>query len=101
MEPAPEERDDQSNLVNAHGSFLPQWSPLLKSGMTRALRALVMLDPVAAMEPAPEERDDRHGRTEDYVDISSPQWSPLLKSGMTSSSAGATAVLRRRNGARS
>src|SRR6266567_5044641 len=84
MDPAPEERDDQSNLVNAHGSFLPQWSPLLKSGMTRALRALVMLDPVAAMEPAPEERDDRHGRTEDYVDISSPQWSPLLKSGMTS-----------------
>jgi len=59
MEPAPEERDDGGLASgNAPFSYPPQWSPLLKSGMTTAIWTL--------------ERD---------ADV--PQWSPLLKSGMT------------------
>ncbi len=39
--------------------FRPQWSPLLKSGMTGLPGAGVELPDPAAMEPAPEERDDQ------------------------------------------
>ncbi len=35
MEPAPEERDDQNERLRTMGFNVPQWSPLLKSGMTR------------------------------------------------------------------
>ncbi len=59
MEPAPWERDD--SVSSCSGGFpvvMPQWSPLLGSGMTQDLRAGLQLVERAAMEPAPWERDD-------------------------------------------
>src|SRR6266699_1237624 len=85
----------------------PQWSPLVKSGMTRPDSPPVLPDDLAAMEPAREERDDRrpgpdlpHRRVaameparEERDDLFRPfpgevftippQWRPLVKSGMT------------------
>ena len=34
MEPAPGERDDQCGQAQAYQAQVPQWSPLLVSGMT-------------------------------------------------------------------
>ncbi len=86
----------------------PQWSPLVKSGMTvkqvRAAgrHALAAMEPAreerddppgrrpacpptreAAMEPAREERDDAYSRVFGHALQVGPQWSPLVKSGMT------------------
>jgi len=59
MEPAPEERDDLVLNVGGYvGASTPQWSPLLKSGMTVRARPEHLDFLSAAMEPAPEERDD-------------------------------------------
>ncbi len=81
MEPAPEERDDQSAVSVTPAMSTPQWSPLLKSGMTGELPPGHGRH-AAAMEPAPEERDDDATRLSHHP-FSQPQWSPLLKSGMT------------------
>ena len=59
MEPAPGERDDYDTLFRHLNDPMPQWSPLLVSGMTPGLGLLFVLF------------------------LTPPQWSPLLVSGMT------------------
>ena len=63
--------------------FLPQWSPLLVSGMTHRSPRLRPRALPAAMEPAPGERDDAEDETTLDLFRQMPQWSPLLVSGMT------------------
>ena len=83
MEPAPQERDDRAAARGPAPSALPQWSPLLRSGMTRRRVPPARRVERAAMEPAPQERDDRRAGDPRRV-RRRPQWSPLLRSGMTS-----------------
>ena len=61
MEPAPQERDDAGcrSRTCRTGLPAPQWSPLLRSGMTSTVRRAFAATGRAAMEPAPQERDDR------------------------------------------
>src|SRR6266699_2083868 len=101
----------------------PQWSPLVKSGMTRSCGPPLGAGHAAAMEPAREERDDvtgtghpcplrraamepaREERDDGFVPFSVelegdwPQWSPLVKSGMTCPRSPASSPSCRRNGA--
>ncbi len=58
MEPAREERDDRVTVCTFPAGWVPQWSPLVKSGMT--------------FWPGVTSSQAR-----------GPQWSPLVKSGMT------------------
>src|SRR6266699_2574734 len=60
MEPAREERDDPYSRVFGHALQVgPQWSPLVKSGMTwHVQQPRRPRGHRAAMEPAREERDD-------------------------------------------
>ncbi len=79
----------------------PQWSPLLKSGMTQHHIVMARIHMLAAMEPAPEERDDAFLCGHRARDLGQPQWSPLLKSGMTRTPPRLRHVGMGRNGARS
>ncbi len=77
MEPAREERDDLSAFTGIIAQLSPQWSPLVKSGMTTRV-------------------NPQEGTTK-WV----PQWSPLVKSGMTYVSRVRVLGQGGRNGARS
>ncbi len=86
MEPAPWERDDQRCGVRAVAGDLPQWSPLLGSGMT--VTSLAFTAPAMLPQWSPLLGS---GMTPSSVTYwggpFGPQWSPLLGSGMTCRSA--------------
>ncbi len=69
--------------IDTVSTCLPQWSPLLGSGMTFFIVCLAPERPVAAMEPAPWERDDAWKSLHSVHKETTPQWSPILGSGMT------------------
>ena len=81
---------------------MPQWSPLVVSGMTgRSAPPSLRATEQAAMEPARGERDDTlmSGSSRRRADL--PQWSPLVVSGMTMCGKGLHAWVPEPNAARS
>jgi len=82
MEPAREERDDLEQVASSAAALKPQWSPLVKSGMTPdpgppcTIRIVPQWSPLVKSGMTP---------GADWVEGWRvwPQWSPLVKSGMT------------------
>ena len=83
MEPARGERDDLITGISGDTLILPQWSPLVVSGMTLVSDIWRRVFGTAAMEPARGERDDVHSPVLVFATLVQPQWSPLVVSGMT------------------
>jgi hypothetical protein len=69
-------------LANSGLRTVPQWNPLLESGMTQDGMGHRGVGLGAAMEPALGERDDE-ASWGNWPNPPRPQWSPLLESGMT------------------
>ena len=71
-----------ANCANASSCGTPQWSPLVVSGMTLRAAQSRARGYSAAMEPARGERDDANDDVLQDTWVW-PQWSPLVVSGMT------------------
>ncbi len=84
MEPAREERDDKKTpVVKAPKVDLPQWSPLVKSGMTSLDPGFKVCLDWPQWSPLVKSGMTGGGKLPGAVRVPVPQWSPLVKSGMT------------------
>ena len=84
MEPGHEDREYVSDgQVQSTGFWLPQWSPVMKTGNTGKILRGGLRATAASMEPGHEDREyalPSAGRA--YLPMM-PQWSPVMKTGNT------------------